>query len=146
MKRRVFLMLSLLMGLMAPWAISGATAEEVSAADARAIHAVIQAQLDAFATDDAGRAFDLTTTSAREQLGNADDFLQLIKTEYPAIYRHRRALFSAAEKVAGQTFQIVRLTDGDNVVWLAIYQLQREADGSWKIDGCTLVATTSVSV
>ncbi|MES2536040.1 MAG: DUF4864 domain-containing protein [Pseudomonadota bacterium] len=146
MKRRVIVMLSLLMGLLAPLATCGASAEEVAAPDAQEIHALVQEQLEAFANDDAEKAFDLTTDSAREQLGSADDFLLMIKTEYPAIYRHRRALFSVAESVAGNTFQIVRLTDGENNVWLAIYQVERESNGRWKIDGCILVATSSVSI
>jgi hypothetical protein len=38
------------------------------------------------------------------------------------------------------------LTDRENIVWIAIYEMEQEADGSWKIDGCSLFETTSVSI
>jgi hypothetical protein len=82
----------------------------------------------------------------RSLIGTPDRFLQLIKDQYPPVYRNRRALFSPPERIDGHTVVIVRLTDSENMVWLAIYELLREPDGAWKIDGCDLVETAIVSI
>jgi hypothetical protein len=145
MKWRLFAMILLLAGLIGSPTVHGATME-ITGQDAQAIHAVVQSQLDAFAEDDAAKAFALSTVSTRTLLGSADNFLRMIKYEYPPIYRHRRAIFLPPHMVDGAALQIVRLTDRENNVWVAIYRMAVEPDGKWKIDGCSLLETTSVSV
>jgi len=145
MKRHIWLTISLFLLLLIS-AVNGAAAEAMHPSDVQAIRIVIQSQLDAFEEDDAVKAFDLAAASTRVQLGDAENFLRLIKEKYPPIYRHRLAVFSAPEMVDGYALQIVRLTDRDNLVWLAVYRMQRETDGNWKIEGCRLLETTSISV
>jgi hypothetical protein len=145
MKRRFLAILILLAGLTLPWR-SAAAGDDIPQEDRIAIMEVVQLQLEAVANDDADAAFALATTDTRRVLGDSDSFMQLIKRQYAPIYRHQRAIFSVPEKIAGEMVQAVSLTDSDNSVWLALYQMRRESDGSWKIAGCTLVETTSVSV
>lgn len=145
MKRRIWLVMSLLLGLLL-FAINEAASEGMHPADARAIRIVIQSQLDAFEEDNAVKAFDLAAASTRVELGDPDNFLRMIKEKYPPVYRHRLAIFSAPEMIDGYALQIVRLTDRDNLVWLAVYRMQREMDGNWKIEGFKLLGTTSISV
>jgi hypothetical protein len=123
-----------------------ASASEVSAADAKAIREVVQSQFDAFEDDDAPAAFALTSQASRSRLGSPDEFLRLIKEQYGPIYRHRTALFSGPQVIGADTLLIVRLTSPDSHVWIAIYRMEREPDGKWKIDGCHLLQTTSVSI
>lgn len=145
MNRRFFAMLILFAGLTLPWH-SAAAAEDILQADRIAIRQVVQSQLKAVANDDADAAFALATTDTRKVLGDSDSFMQLIKKQYAPIYRHQRAIFSLPEKIAGAMVQVVSLTDSDNSVWVALYQMQREPDGNWKIAGCTLLQTKNVSV
>jgi hypothetical protein len=146
MRRRMFLTMAFLLALMMPWSLSDAMAQTIDTADAQAIQNTVQTQLDALAEDDAVTAFDLSTSNIRVMLGTPDNFLRIIKENYPAVYRHRRALFYEPEIINGLTIQLVRLTDPDNSVWVAVYQMKQEADGSWKIDGCRLLETSTVSV
>ena len=147
MKPRFFVIFSLLFGLIAaPGLMSGETTSEIKPDDAQAIHVIVQSQLNALAEDDAAGAFALATMSTRTRLGNPDNFLRLIKEEYKPIYRHRLALFSAPEIIDGNIIQVVRLTDGENHVWLAVYQMVKEAGGEWRVDGCQLLETTSISI
>lgn len=146
MARRVLMILGLLAWLAASWTMSNAAAEELNAQDAQAIRTAIQAQLDAFAEDDADRAFGLASATARSQIGSADNFLRMIKREYAPVYRHRMVIFATPEMVDDRALQLVRLTDSDSLVWIAVYVMQRESDGSWKIDGCRLLETTSVAI
>ena len=144
---RHFLMrIGLLLGLGASCLVGGAMAAGMSPADEKAIHSVVQSQLDALAEDDAASAFALATPATRVQFGNPDNFLHIVKQHYNPIYNHRLALFSDPEVIDGTPIQIVRLTDRDSRVWLAVYRMQRDNDGSWKIDGCQLLETTSISI
>ncbi len=79
-------------------------------------------------------------------IGSPDKFLRLIKEEYNPIYRYQRVIFSAPEVVNGDAIQVVRVTDNSSRVWLAIFWMQQEEDSRWKIDGCQLLETTSVSI
>jgi len=144
MKR--FLVKMSLLFAMGAYLMSGALAAGLSAADGEAIRAVVQSQLDAFAKDDAVSAFALATPATRGRFGSPDNFLYVVKQHYNPIYSHRLALFSDPELIDGTAIQVVRLTDRDSRVWLAVYEMQRENDGSWKIDGCQLLETTSISV
>lgn len=138
--------IGVLAALVASSLISDATEGGISAADEKAIHAVVQSQLDAFAEDDAVSAFALATTATRVRFGNPDNFLHMVKRHYNPIYRNRLALFSDPELIDGMMIQIVRLTDRNSQVWLAVYTMQRDDDGSWKIDDCQLLETTSISI
>lgn len=128
------------------WSSGAGAADAISKTDAKAIHITVQSQLNAFLNDDAISAFELATSSTRAQIGTPDRFLRLVKEQYGAIYRHRVAIFTKPEVVDGNTIQTVRLTDRDGLVWVALYKMRREPDGKWKIDGCQLFGTTSVSV
>ncbi|MFC3107108.1 DUF4864 domain-containing protein [Undibacterium arcticum] len=146
MRRRSFLMAGLVWVPMLALAPVSASVSELSAADTRAIREVVQSQFDAFEDDDAPAAFALTTQASRRRLGSPDDFMRLVKEQYGPIYRHRAVLFSGAQVIGADTLLIVRLTSPDSHVWIAIYRMERETDGKWKIDGCHLLETTSVSI
>ncbi|MBC7573246.1 MAG: DUF4864 domain-containing protein [Herminiimonas sp.] len=131
----------LLLGL---WS-GAARAEVISRTESRAIQAAVQRQFDAFERDDAAAAFAIASTATRAQFGSAEKFMLIVKEQYRAVYRHRIAFFAVAERIEGAVLQTVRLTDADDRVWEAVYQLQREADGQWHIVGCQLVETKNVS-
>ena len=145
MRRWFFATLILLAGLALPLS-SASAAGEVSREDRLAIRAVVQSQLEALAQDNAEAAFALATADSRNRLGNSDIFLQIIKQRFTPIYRHQLAIFSIPEIIAGRMVQVVRLTDKESAVWLAVYQMQKESDGTWKIAGCRLIETATVSV
>jgi hypothetical protein len=146
MQRRVLAILGLLMGLYGACWSAYAQTGALSAADVAAIRNAVQLQIDALANDDADSAFALATPAVRTRLGSPDKFLQLIKEQYDPVYRHQLALYSEPEVIDGKTMQAVRLTDLDSHVWLAVYEMIRDTDGSWKIDGCQLIETRTVSV
>ena len=110
----------------------------LTAADASAVREVIEAQLDAFQKDDAPRAFSYATAGIRESFGTAENFLEMVRTSYPAVYRPKTVKFEAPQLVDDVVVQLVRLTDADGRTWIALYPMQREPDGTWRIDGCQL--------
>jgi hypothetical protein len=134
----------LLLGLLTGF--DGKRGASVNPSDAVAIHAVVQRQLSALLSDDEAGAFDAASADARAFFGSASNFLQAMKTYYSPIYRHRYAHFSKARTVGKLILQPVRVTASDSSVWLAVYRMEREAGGNWKIDGCQLLPTGNVSI
>jgi hypothetical protein len=133
MLRRLVLALFFL-GLAAAPAVA-----QVSPEDARAIRAVITEQLDAFARDDARHAFSLAAAGIRERFGTPEAFVEMVRTGYPVVYRPRSVQFDDPVVAQGVVLQPVRMTDAAGVAWIALYPMERQPDGVWRINGCQLV-------
>ena len=112
--------------------------EPLSAADARAVREVIEAQLDAFRQDDAPRAFSYATEGIRETFRTPQNFLEMVRTSYAVVYRPQTVKFEPPVLSDGEVVQPVRMTDAEGRAWLALYPMQREASGAWRINGCRL--------
>ncbi|HEY4956607.1 MAG TPA: DUF4864 domain-containing protein, partial [Caldimonas sp.] len=97
---------------------------------------VVEAQLAAFAADDAKRAFSYAAPSIREMFGTPERFVAMVRAGYPVVYRPASVNFLLPVRVEGQIVQGVHLTDGEGALWLAIYRLERQPDKSWRISGC----------
>jgi len=115
----------------------------VSAADMRTARAVVQAQLDAFAADDALRAFSFAAPRLREAIGSADRFMAMVRTSYPVVYRPASVAFLVPEWLDRELIQGVHFTDEQGNLWLAVYRLQRQRDYRWRINGCDLVESNA---
>ena len=118
--------------------LSGAQQTDVRPEDARAVRAVIEAQLDAFRRDDAARAFSYAAPGIRETFGTAENFMQMVRTQYAVVYRPASVAFEAPLVSEGQVVQPVRFTDSEGSAWGAIYPMWREPDGTWRVNGCYL--------
>ena len=132
------MMRSFLLALCFLGASASADAADVSTADAAAIRAVVSQQLDAFARDDARRAFGLATNGIRARFGTAEAFLAMVRADYPVVYRPRQVEFEKPVVIEGEIMQPVRMTDADGAAWMALYPMQRQANGTWRINGCQL--------
>lgn len=129
----VFLLL-LLLGFAAPL-----RAQVVSEADRVAIRGVIQAQMDAFARDDAPTAFGFATPALQTQFGSASRFLALVREAYAPVYRPGSVWFGALKASDGLPLQMVHVTDRNGAPVLAVYLMERQKDGGWRIAGCRLL-------
>jgi hypothetical protein len=131
----------LFLALVVPFAgfAAAPAAAQVSAEDARAIRAVIAEQLEAFARDDAPHAFSLAGSGIRERFGTPEAFIDMVRTGYPVVYRPRSVQFDSPVVVDGIVLQPVRMTDAAGAAWVALYPMERQPDGVWRINGCQLV-------
>ena len=136
---RRFWLICLLAMMLGTGPVAAAQPPTVSDADMRTARAVVQAQLDAFAADDAPRAFSFAAPRLREAIGSADRFLAMVRTSYPVVYRPSSVAFLVPEWLDRELIQGVHFTDEAGGLWLAIYRLQRQRDNSWRINGCELV-------
>ena len=115
----------------------------VAGSDQQAIRSVITAQLDAFRHDDADGAYRIASPHIETRFGNAANFLAMVKTTYPAVYRAHDVNFGPIVRQDGAVVQQVGLVGPDGAREVALYSMEREANGSWRIDGCVLTADTS---
>ncbi len=149
-ERRVIL--SLFAGLLLCLAAAGlfrpAHAQDYSTppqADQAAIMNIIQSQLDAFQVDDGARAFSFATPQLRRMFGTPENFMAMVRGGYMAVYRPQSVEFLDARVVSGRTGQAVRFVGPDGIAVIAIYTMERQPDGSWRIAAVQLVPTGEVS-
>jgi len=125
---------------------SAALQAQVPSSDASAIRAVIEAQLDAFKADDAPRAFSYAAPGIQALFGTPAKFLAMVQNEYPVVYRPASVAFLSAQEIDGQVSQVVQMTDTAGALWMAVYTLERQKDGAWRISGCALFHGTGRSI
>ncbi len=111
----------------------------VSPTEADQIQTVIRAQLDAFQTDDADRAFGYAAPGIQAQIGSPERFLQMVQSQYAPVYRPQAVEFLDLTTTAGSLVQRVRLVGPEGERVIALYSLEQQPDQSWRISGCTLV-------
>ena len=114
-------------------------AEPLSTKDEKAVQTVVQSQLAAFAKDDGDKAFSYATPELRKSIGSSAAFMSMVKNGYPVVYRPAAVVFLKAESVDTDVIQKVQMQDASGASWLAVYNLQRQKDNSWRISGCVVV-------
>ena len=130
--------LILLLGLAGP-------ASAFTDADRSTIQGVIEQQLSAFSRDDGAAAYSFAGPGIRQMFPSPDIFMSLVRQGYGAVYRQKSHNFGTLEEKDGRLVQSVDLVDLQGEEWTALYTLEQESDGSWKITGCFLVKKPGVS-
>jgi Domain of unknown function (DUF4864) len=118
----------------------GADPPGISEATTHAVQAVVKAQLDALATDNAALAFSFAAPAIREQIGNAPAFMAMVREGYPMLISPRATSFFLPRAGDGAVVQVVQVRDQGGRSWLATYVLQQQPDQSWRIAGCAVAA------
>lgn len=134
---RILALLVWLMSAGTAWAQS----QEVGAADRQAIRQIIERQLDAFRRDDGAAAFAAASPEIQRQFQTPEIFMQMVRQGYPQVYRPREVDFRDLLVAEGVPNQAVLVVGPDGKAAMAIYRMQKQPDGSWRIDGCALVKT-----
>jgi hypothetical protein len=137
--RRALLRVALL-AVTAPRLALAQSQPSLPVSEASAVRAVVRAQLDAFAADDAVRAFSYAADGIRDRFGSAGQFMQMVRGSYPMVVRPAAVTFLAPRRADAQVLQPVQLTDREGRMWLALYSLQPQPDGGWRISGCQVIA------
>lgn len=119
-----------------------AAAQEVqrpAPADQRAMIGTIQAQLDAFRTDNGARAFSYATPQLRALFRTPENFMAMVRGGYQPVYRPQSVEFLDARIVQGRIGQAVRFVGSDGRAVIAIYTMEQQPDGSWRIAAVQLI-------
>jgi hypothetical protein len=65
--------------------------------------------------------------------------MEMVRGSYPAVYRAGSFRFAELILWRGKPTQRVILVGPAHEVFIALYEMQRQPDGEWKINGCFLL-------
>lgn len=120
-----------------PAMAQGATTRgELAPNEARAVRAVVESQLKALAAGNAAAAYSHASPSIRQQFPDAATFEQMVRRSYPMLIKPVSVSFYRPLIADETVIQSVQFRDRDGRVWRADYQLQRQPDRRWRINGC----------
>jgi len=119
-----------------------AATPQMRASDWKSIKQVISAQRAAFIAGDGDKAFGYATPPLRAQFGDADTFMAMVHLGYPALLTARYTEFLEGAVIDGLIIQPLRLIDADNSVRVALYTMEKQKNGAWRISGCRIGPST----
>jgi hypothetical protein len=137
MIRRFAFLLAFLV-LSAPPILAQADAPAVGSSDAAAIRAVISHQLGAFLKDDQTAAFADASPTIQQIFHDPETFMRMVRTAYQPVYRASGVEFRELGPIDGRLVQRVYMVGPDGIAVIADYEMQRQPDGSWRINGCSI--------
>jgi hypothetical protein len=100
---------------------------------------VIRAQEQAFTRNDAAAAYSYAAPQIRKLFPQAEIFMDMVQNSYAPVWRHKSFEFGEARTEGKWVAQRVHIVDADGEAWEALYTLEQQADGSFRITGCSLL-------
>ncbi|MET4221049.1 hypothetical protein ACVWWG_004493 [Bradyrhizobium sp. LB7.2] len=125
---------ALLVCLIVAFSSVSARADDVATAQG-----VIRAQEQAFGRGDAAAAYSYAAPAVRELFPAPDIFMSMVQNGYAPVYRHKSFEFGDSKSEGSRIAQHVHIIDANGEAWEALYTLEQQADGSYKITGCSLL-------
>ncbi|MER8546775.1 DUF4864 domain-containing protein [Mesorhizobium sp. M0684] len=115
-------------------------------AEVKAAQTVIDGQLRAFIANDGAIAYSFAAPNVKRIFPTVDTFMNMVTNGYPPVRRPRTYSFGKAEETApGSIVQQVLIVGPDGKDYEAVYMLQQQPDGTFRITGCSLRASNSFS-
>ena len=132
-------LISLSLLALVSWPL-GPSAQTVTDQEAQEFQRVITSQLNAFNADDGASAYGFAAPTIKQMFPTPEIFMSMVKKGYPPVYRRQSYSFGRiGHEMGGAPTQHVTIIDQNGKTWTALYAMQRQPDGSWKIIGCQLV-------
>jgi hypothetical protein len=110
----------------------------IDASDRVEIEKAILGQMAAFKSDNGHAAFAFAAPSVRERFGSPETFMEMVRENYQPVYNPRSVRFGALSPSHVGPVQHVFILDPNAVAFVALYLMDRDADGRWQIAGCIL--------
>ena len=119
--------------------IMPSVASAVDAAGRDAARAVVERQIEALRRDDAATAYAQAAPAIQGMFPSPETFVAMVREGYAAVARARRYSVDRIEEAGDDGLALgVTLQDEDGTDWAALYSLERQPDGAWRITGCRL--------
>ena len=107
--------------------------------DVTTAQGVIRAQEQAFVHDDATAAYSYAAPAIKQLFPAPDIFMSMVQNGYAPVYRHKSFEFGDSRTEGSAIAQRVHIIDANGEAWEALYTLEQQPDGSYKITGCSLL-------
>ena len=116
---------------------SSALAQE--SADTAGAQAAISGQMEAFLADDTAAAYAFAAPNIKRLFPTVDRFVAMVEQGYRPVRRPSSYAFGRSIPLAsGLLLQEVLIVGPQGKGWKALYRMQLQPDGSWKISGVSL--------
>ena len=124
-----------------------AHAEGPTDADKHSFQTTIAGQLEAFKAHQDDVAYSFAAPYVQKVFPTVEIFMGMVKRGYEPIYRNTAYKFGiVGADSLGRPAQHVTVTASDGKHYDAIYAMEQQKDGTWKIAGCTLLEISGVGV
>jgi hypothetical protein len=100
---------------------------------------IIKNQITAFLNNDAVTAYSFASPAIQEKFLNQNLFFEMVKRAYQPVFRPGNFAFGRSKVMGDQVIQEVLITGPDGKDWTAIYQLVKQPDGTYKINGVQIL-------
>ncbi len=127
--------------------ISTATPAWSGEPDIKAAQGAIASQIEAFKAGENDKAFSYAAPSIAMMFPTVDAFMTMVEGGYKPVQKPQQFSFGRARELGSQQImQEVLVTGPDGKDYMAVYQLLRQRDGSWKISGVSLAPAPTSSI
>jgi hypothetical protein len=127
-------------------AFGPAAAQSAGSTDQSAIQSVISRQIGAFQNNDGAAAYSAASPGIQSRFPSVADFMAMVAGQYQPVYRPRSVAFGTLTDTADGPVQRVFLVGPDGASYVAEYLLQKQPDGTWKINGVNIVPDGQPSI
>jgi hypothetical protein len=136
--RRIVLALAVILVV----STSGASAGD---AEIQAAQSAIEGQIRAFLADDETAAYGFAAPNIKRLFPSVDRFMSMVKGGYKPVWKPRNFAFGKTQEVNPTSIiQQVLLVGPDGKDYEAIYTLELQSDGTFRITGVSLRGATSL--
>jgi hypothetical protein len=108
------------------------------ASEWKAIQRVISEQRAALVAGEGAKAFAYASPGIRSQFGDSETFIAMVRGAYAPLISARHVEFLEGAVIEGIVVQPLRLIDSDDTVRVALYTMERQENGTWRIAGCAI--------
>ena len=117
-----------------------AFAQSISETEKTEFQRIIAAQISAFWADDGPTAYSFAAPVVRNIFPTPEIFMSMVKQGYPQVYRPQAFNFTEALiDPLGRPAQKMLVVGPDGKTYEALYSMEKQPDGTWRISGCTLL-------
>ena len=117
-----------------------AFAQSISETEKTEFQRIITAQISAFRADDGPTAYSFAAPVVRNIFPTPEIFMSMVKRGYPQVYRPQSFNFTEALiDPMGRPAQKMLVVGPDGKTYEALYSMEKQPDGTWRISGCTLL-------
>lgn len=104
----------------------------------------ISGQISAFLNDDAEKAYSFASPDIKARFPDAERFFDMVKQTYTPVYRPGNYAFGRSKFVAdgNRAYQEVLISGKDGKDWAVYYDLMRQPDGRYVINGVKMTVDT----
>lgn len=100
---------------------------------------IIGQQIQAFLDDDAAKAYSFASPAIQTKFQNKDLFFAMVKKSYSPVYRPGNYAFGRSRLAGDYFYQEVIINGADGKAWTAVYALQKQDDGTYRINGVQIL-------